>query len=138
MLQINQKDLLPKKSLKSARIFPKHNHQIEFMKKIIAIGGGEIGRAGYSVETAQIDKEIIRLTEKKSPRFLFIPTASSDSESYYEDIKQHFGKELSCKIDVLYLIKEEPNQKFIKAKIFNSDIVYVGGGITLKMMNRWK
>ena len=29
------------------------------MKKIIAIGGGEIGRPGYPIETTQIDKEII-------------------------------------------------------------------------------
>ena len=31
-------------------------------KKIVAIGGGEIGRAGYPVETTTIDREIIRLT----------------------------------------------------------------------------
>ena len=37
------------------------------MKKIIAIGGGEMGRPGYSVETMKIDKEIINLTGKKNP-----------------------------------------------------------------------
>ncbi len=29
------------------------------MKKIIAIGGGEIGRPGYPAETTPIDKEIL-------------------------------------------------------------------------------
>ncbi|MFH0804049.1 MAG: Type 1 glutamine amidotransferase-like domain-containing protein, partial [Candidatus Zambryskibacteria bacterium] len=58
------------------------------MKKIIAIGGGEIGRPGFSVETTQIDREIINLTGKKNPRLLFIPTASADSESYYETVKK--------------------------------------------------
>ncbi len=108
------------------------------MKKIVAIGGGEIGRPGYSIETAQIDKEIIRLTEKKNPKLLFIPTASSDSELYYEVVKKYFGKKLGCKTDILYLIKEKFSNKEIKNKILKSDIVYVGGGNTLKMMKIWK
>ena len=108
------------------------------MKKIIALGGGEIGRPGYPIETTQIDKEIIKLTGKKNPKLLFIPTASSDSESYYEVVKKHFGKRLGCKTNVLYLIKEKLSQKEIKEKILNSDIIYVGGGDTLKMMRVWK
>ena len=76
------------------------------MKKIVVIGGGEIGRPGYPVETTKIDKEIIKLTGKKKPKLLFIPTASSDSELYVRCINKHFGKLLGCKIDVLYLIKE--------------------------------
>jgi len=108
------------------------------MKKIIAIGGGEIGRPGYSIETTQIDKEIIGLTGKKNPKLLFIPTASSDSESYYEVVKKYFGKKLGCKTDVLYLIKEDLSQKEIKEKILKSNIVYVGGGDTLKMIRVWK
>lgn len=108
------------------------------MKKIIAIGGGEIGRPGYPIETTQIDKEIIRLTGKKNPKLLFIPTASSDSESYYETVKKYFGKKLGCKTDVLYLIKEKFSKKEIEEKILTTDIVYVGGGNTLKMMKVWR
>jgi dipeptidase E len=108
------------------------------MKKIIAMGGGEIGRPGYPIETTQIDKEIIRLTGKKNPKLLFIPTASSDSESYYEIVKKYFDKKLGCKTDVLYLIKEKLSKKEIEKKVFNSDIIYVGGGNTLKMMSIWR
>lgn len=108
------------------------------MKKIIAIGGGEIGRPGYPTETTQIDKEIIKLSGKKQPKLLFIPTASSDSELYFNTVKKHFGNKLGCKVDVLYLIKENPTKKEIKNKIFNSDIIYVGGGDTLKMMKIWR
>lgn len=108
------------------------------MKKIIAIGGGEIGRPGFSVETMQIDKEIIRLTGKKKPRLLFIPTASSDSVSYVETVQKHFGQTLGCKIDVLYLIGTDFNTKEIEEKVFGSDIIYVGGGNTLKMMKIWR
>ena len=108
------------------------------MKKIIAIGGGEIGRPGYPVETTKIDKEIIALTGKTNPKLLFLPTASSDSESYYETVKKHFGKTLGCKTDVLYLINKNLSKKEIEQKIFSSDIVYVGGGNTLKMMKVWR
>lgn len=108
------------------------------MKKIIAIGGGEIGKPGFKIETKEIDEEIIRLTGKKNPRLLFIPTASSDSENYYEIVKKYFGKILNCKTDVLYLIKNNLTKKEIEAKILNSNIIYVGGGDTLKMMKIWR
>jgi dipeptidase E len=108
------------------------------MGKIVAIGGGEIGRAGYSIETTRIDREIIRLSGKTEPKLLFIPTASSDSESYFGDVKRHFGKRLGCRVDVLYLIREKPSRQDIEKKILSSDIVYVGGGNTLKMLGVWK
>ena len=108
------------------------------MKKIVAIGGGEIGSPGYPVETTEIDKEIIRLTGKKSPRVLFIPTASSDSEGYYETARRHFGERLGCKMEVLWLIKEKPSRAEIEQKVMSSDIVYVGGGDTLKMIRIWR
>ncbi len=106
--------------------------------KIIAIGGGEIGRPGYPVETTKIDKEAIALTGKKNPRILFVPTASFDSESYYEVIKKHFGKRLGCKTDVLYLIKQNLTKKQIEEKVFSADIIYVGGGNTAKLMKVWR
>jgi dipeptidase E len=108
------------------------------MGKIVAIGGGEMGRPGYPVETTIIDKEIIRLTGKTNPHLLFLPTASSDSESYYEVVKKHFGDDLGCKTDVLYLIKEKPNIYEIESKIMKADVIYVGGGNTQKMIRVWK
>jgi len=108
------------------------------MGKIVAIGGGEIGRPGYPVETTKIDKEIIRLSGKKRPRLLFIPTASGDAEGYVKSVEKHFGQRLGCKVDALLLVKTQPSKKEIRDKIFSADIIYVGGGNTLKMMNRWR
>lgn len=107
--------------------------------KIVAIGGGEIGRPRkeggfYPVETMAIDKEIVRLSGKKHPKLLFLPTASGDSEGYYKVIEKHFGKNLGCKTDVLYLIKNRPSRKEIEERILSSDIIYVGGGNTLRML----
>jgi dipeptidase E len=104
------------------------------VKTIVAIGGGEIRDS----ETLAIDKEIIRLTKKEHPKLLFIPTASSDSEDYFKGIDKYFDKKLGCKTDVLYLLKETPSSKEIRNKILGSDIIYVGGGNTLKMMKLWR
>jgi len=108
------------------------------MGKIIAIGGGEIGRPGTKIETTNIDKEIIKLSGKKNPLLLFIPTASGDSESYYEVVKKYFGNKLKCKTDVLYLIKNKYSKKELEDKILKSNIIYVGGGNTLQMIKIWK
>ncbi len=108
------------------------------MGKIVAIGGGEIGSRGHPVETTEIDKEIIRLSGKPKPRLLFIPTASSDSETYYDAVRDHFGGDLGCRTDVLYLLENEPSRNDIENKIFAADIVYVGGGNTLKMLIAWR
>lgn len=112
------------------------------MGKIVAIGGGEIGRPGYPVETRAIDKEIIRLTGKKHPKLLFLPTASNDNLLYVKVVKEHFGKRLGCRIDVLFLIREDLKKKEIQSqirkKVLSSDIIYVGGGNTLRMMKVWR
>ncbi len=106
--------------------------------RIVVIGGGEIGRPGYPIETTKLDKEIIKLSGKLHPKFLFIPTASSDSQGYVEVVKKHFGKRLGCRVDCLMLIKNVYLQKELEEKILGADIIYVGGGNTLKMMRRWR
>jgi len=103
-------------------------------RAIVAIGGGNIRTRG----TAAIDREIIRLSKKKNPKLLFIPTASSDSEIYWEHVQKYFGKFLKCKTDVLFLIKERPSKEEMQSKILGADIIYVGGGNTLMMMRLWR
>jgi dipeptidase E len=103
-------------------------------KVIVAIGGGEIRTRG----TAAIDRELIRLSGKKHPKLLFIPTASSDSQRYWEHIQKYFGDFLKCKTDVLYLVREQPSREQIRRKISSADVIYVGGGNTLFMMRVWR
>ena len=99
-------------------------------KTIVAIGGGKIATR----QTLPIDRHIIRLSKKKNPRLLFVPTASSDSEIYWKQIRKYFGDFLKCKTDVLFLMKEKPSREQIRHKISAADIIYVGGGNTLQMM----
>jgi len=114
------------------------------MTKIVAIGGGEIGRpkedgsGTYPVETTAIDQEILKLTDKKNPTLLFLPTASYDSAGYYEVVKKHFLQVGFESVDALYLSDKTLTSKQIEDEILSHDAIYVGGGNTLRMMMAWK
>jgi len=102
--------------------------------KIVAIGGGSF----RSKSIIDIDKRIKELTEKSHPTILFIPTASSDDQEYIALMSQRYQKKLKCKFTTLLLIKNPPSKKEIASKIAKADIIYVGGGNTLKMMRLWR
>ncbi len=111
------------------------------MGKIIAIGGEDIEKGDYEkygpeIEIKGIDKEMIRLSGKKNPKILFIPTASNNSKRYIKAFEEWFGK-LNCKTDVL-LLENKSKEKDFKEKILSTDIIYVGGGNTLRMMTIWR
>ena len=101
------------------------------MKAIIPIGGGDI-----PFTTVEIDKYIISLTNKDTPKVLFIPTASGDSTPYIEKFKDYY-KSLGCEVDTLKLTTTD-NDNLIRSKIFSANIIYIGGGNTAKMMRIFK
>ena len=103
------------------------------MGKIVAIGGGEL-RMG---ETYILDKYIVELTGQSKPKLLFIPTASKDNEGYIERICEYFGN-LGCNVESLCLITKKYTDEEIRNSILNADIIYVGGGDTLRMIEKWK
>jgi dipeptidase E len=101
---------------------------------IITKGGGSL----VLKKTLAIDAEILKQTNKKNPKVLFIPTASSDDESYVTGFKLIFEKELNAHVDVLRVITENPDYATYSKQITEADAIYVGGGNTLKMMRRWR
>lgn len=115
-------------------------------KKIVAIGGGENGRllengkyAPY--ETENIDKEIVSLTEKETPNFLFIAHSQAQSieiqESYFQTMKKIYGEKLHCNCRDLKS-SELNNIEDVKEIIKWADIIYEGGGDTKTMIDLWK
>jgi len=114
------------------------------MVTIIAIGGGEIGRpkrnepGNHPFETVSIDQEVIRLTGKKKPKILFVPTASKDSVAYVDIFSKYYGKKLGCKIRPLYLKNQKQSRDELITAVRSADIIYVGGGNTLNMMKIWR
>ncbi len=107
------------------------------MGKIVAIGGGENGHHNTKYETAVFDKEIIRLTGKDKPNFLFIGLANIYPDYYFEVMDGIYNGMYSCKTD--YLKYHEIKDKNISSnKIKKADIIYVGGGNTYKLMRLFK
>lgn len=112
--------------------------------RIVAIGGGEIGRprgdgkGNYPIETLSIDREIVRLAGKKHPKLLFLPTASGDHPGYFPVIEKYFGKRLGCDVSALYLETKKYSEKTLREMVMGADIIYVGGGNTLSMIRTWK
>ena len=115
-------------------------------KKIVAIGGGENGRylgnGKYrEYETEPMDKEIIRLTGKENPNYLFMvhaqPFNNAIEEGYFETMKKIYGDMFGC--NCMYLKSTElDDMEVVKEKIAWADIIYEGGGNTLEMINLWK
>lgn len=103
------------------------------MRKIIAIGGGELSEG----ETAKIDKYIVASAHKKNPKLLFIPTASSDDETYIASVKKLY-EHLGCHVNSLRLLHTHLSKENLRLKILNADIIYVGGGNTKQMISIWK
>ena len=108
------------------------------MKKFVGIGGGEISGWSFKTkdsnqelyQTKEIDEFIVSLCEKKKPKLLFIGTASKDNEIYFNAIKNIY-ENLGCKVDFFNI------QNNIREQILSSDIIYIGGGNTKLMLEKW-
>ena len=116
------------------------------VKKLIAIGGGENGRlledgTKSKYETRLMDEEIVRLTNKKNPNYLFIVHAMSFSEeiedSYYNTMKKIYGDMFGCNCKCLKA-KDLTNIDYVKELVDWADIIYEGGGDTRLMLDLWK
>lgn len=102
------------------------------MRKIFAMGGG-----GFAMEPDNLllDKYILSLSEKTSPKICFIGTASGDSEVYIERFYSAY-KTLNCNPTHLSLFK--PQTRNLEDFLDNQDIVHVGGGNTKNLLCLWK
>jgi dipeptidase E len=101
---------------------------------IIAIGGGSLKKK----QTLPIDRYIVKLAGKKRPRALFIPTASGDPQDYCESFNRVYGALLGCRTDHLLLYGRPEDRTGAARKIASADVIYVGGGNTLRMMKMWR
>jgi dipeptidase E len=101
---------------------------------IIAIGGGSLKKK----QTLPIDRYIVGLTRRKAPRALFIPTASGDLRDYCEAFDRIYGEILGCRTGHLLLYRRPEDRKTAAKKIRSADLIYVGGGNTLRMMKLWR
>ena len=104
------------------------------MRKCVLIGGYNKSITGNDVPNI-IDKKITELAGKEKPVFLFIGLASSHSDSQYDKMKKIYQK-LNC--TTVYLKKNNliHNPDLVKKKIAQADIIYIGGGDSIKLASR--
>jgi len=104
------------------------------MAKFMLIGGGNVGRGDTLYETSTIDKEIVNMSEKEKPNFLFVGIASSFSDSYFKTIKKIYT-DLGCECSYLKKKNIINNPDIVKEKISSADIIYFCGGDSIKLYN---
>ncbi|MBQ6884871.1 MAG: Type 1 glutamine amidotransferase-like domain-containing protein [Clostridia bacterium] len=115
-------------------------------KKIVAIGGGENGRTTFSgikmpYELREIDTEIIKLTGKEKPNFLFLGHAQNKpeyEELYFTTMKSIYGDMFGCKCETIKRSELGKNHEHIECLVDWADIIYQGGGDTKSMIELWK
>ena len=121
---------------------------INVSRKIVAIGGGntyQIDKFGnrLSYETREIDQEIINLTGKQKPNFLFLAHSQLDfgekaEKEYYNSIKMIYRDIFGCECRWLKISDLLNNMNKVYKYVSWADIIYEGFGGTYSMIKLWK
>lgn len=100
------------------------------MGRIVAIASGDL------LSTRPLNKYAVKLAKKQNPNVLFIGTASQDAQEYRDIFTKEYNK-LGCEVKCLCLMSA-PGEDTIDHLLQWADIIYVGGGDTVFMMQMWK
>lgn len=107
-------------------------------RRIIAIGGGEI----KNKTTLEIDRYVAELSKlhagENRATALFLGTASHDSMPYFNSFRKTYTSVFDIKAEVALIVYGEMNLEHLKAKFDKADMIYIGGGDTLFMLEKWK
>ena len=108
------------------------------MKRIICIGGGSLKEK----TTLKIDEYIASLAKERSGEKraygLFIGTASHDCMPAFNSFRKTYTSNFDIKADCLLLVNVETTKEKIDEKFSKADLIYVGGGDTVYMLEKWK
>lgn len=119
--------------MRCVKIIKEYKEKGELMGKIVAVGGGR-----YSDnEVLPIFEHIVKMSGKKNPSVLFVPTAGFDDINGDEHIFRLFIG-LGCSVSALLLTDETLTYSEIEEKILSCDIVYAGGGNLKFLMDIWQ
>lgn len=107
-------------------------------RTLICIGGGEI----RSKETLKIDEQIAIMAKERAGEkravSVFVGTASHDSLPYFNSFRKTYTSHFDIKADLALLTKKDIPMDKIKGKLENADLIYIGGGNTLFMLDVWR
>jgi len=110
----------------------------EIIRRLIAIGGGSLSEK----TTLNIDRHVAELAKThagdKRAVGVFIGTASHDSMPYFNSFRKTYTGEFDIKADCVLSVYGEMSAEKIKSKFQKADLIYIGGGDTLYMLEHWK
>ncbi len=108
------------------------------MKKIVAIGGGDLReRTTFAIDEYIADLAKARAGENRA-NALFIPTASHDYMPYYNTFHKVYTGSFNIKTDVALTVFKDVDLAKMQAKFEKADLIYVGGGDTVFMIESWR
>lgn len=111
---------------------------IEIQRRLILLGGGSLAEK----TTLAIDAKVAEYAKKhagdKRAVGVFIGTASHDSMPYFNSFRKTYTGEFNIKADCVLSVYGEMNADKIKSKFEKADMLYIGGGDTLYMLDHWK
>lgn len=107
-------------------------------KRIIAIGGGEIRNNQTPKIDAYIANEAKCAAGNRRACGLFVPTASHDHMPYYNTFHKIYTGIFDIKTDVALVSNRDIDPEKMQKKFNAADFIYVGGGNTVYMLERWK
>lgn len=101
-------------------------------RRIFVMGGG-----GFAMEPDNLllDRYILSLSDRRTPKICFIGTASGDSERYINNFYAAYGT-LDCTPSHLSLFK--PPTKDLESFVAEQDVIHVGGGNTKNLLCLWR
>ncbi len=107
-------------------------------KIIVATGGGEI----KNKTTLKIDEYVAKLAKahagERRAVGLFFGTASHDSMPYFNSFRKTYTSVFDIKAEVALSVYGEMNYEHIAQKVNDADMLYIGGGDTVFMLDKWK
>ena len=100
--------------------------------QIVALGGG-----GFSEEpdNLALDRYVLSLARRPTPRVCFVPTASGDDKGYIARFYTSFAS-LDC--TPTHLSQFAPPTADLDSFVHEQDVVYVGGGSTRNLLVLWR
>lgn len=104
----------------------------------VLLGGGEL----KTKQTLALDRAIGEMAKRRAgdrrANALFVGTASHDLMPYYNTFHKTYTGELDVKTDVALTVFTEMNAEKLDAKFQKADVIYVGGGDTVFMLEAWQ
>lgn len=112
--------------------------KIMAQRTLIAIGGGELKeRTTLKIDEYIAERAKARAGERRA-NALFLPTASHDFMPYYNTFHKVYTGVFDIKTDVALCVFKGVDLSRMKEKFDKADMIYVGGGDTVFMIEQWK